>query len=70
MWTGTVIHAEDLGSDNYLFVEMGSSEPVIVRQPGKVAIPEGTIVSLIPRPGLLHRFNEAGRPVQAPLAAE
>jgi multiple sugar transport system ATP-binding protein len=70
IWTGTVIHAEDLGSDNFLFVEMGTKEPVIVRQPGKVAIPEGATVSLQPRPGMLHRFDETGRPVQAPLAAE
>ena len=70
IWTGTVIHAEDLGSDNFLFVDMGTKEPVIVRQPGKVAIPEGATVSLQPRPGMLHRFDESGRPVQAPLAAE
>ena len=70
MWTGTVVHAEDLGSDNYLFVEVGSAEPIIVRQPGKVAIPEGSTVSLQPRPGMLYRFDEAGRPVQAALAAE
>ena len=70
LWTGTVVHTEDLGSDNYLFVEMGTKEPVIVRQPGKVAIPEGTTVSLQPRPGILHRFDESGRPVQAAMAAE
>ncbi len=71
IWTGTVIHAEDLGSDNYLFVDVaGNAEPVIVRQPGKVAIPEGATVSLQPRAGMLHRFDESGRPVQAPLAAE
>ena len=70
IWTGTVVHTEDLGSDNYLFVEMGTKEPVIVRQPGKVAIPEGTTVSLQPRPGMLHRFDESGRPVQAAMAAE
>ena len=70
MWTGTVVHAEDLGSDNYLFVDVGSAEPVIVRQPGKVAIPEGATISLQPRQGMLHRFDESGRPVQAPLAAE
>ncbi|MBP1807295.1 ABC transporter ATP-binding protein [Rubellimicrobium aerolatum] len=70
IWQGQVIHAEDLGSDNYLFVEIGSKEPLIVRQPGKVAVPEGATVSLQPRPGMLHRFDETGRPVQAPLAAE
>ncbi|HVG47765.1 MAG TPA: ABC transporter ATP-binding protein [Rubellimicrobium sp.] len=70
LWNGTVIHAEDLGSDNYLFVDVGAKEPLIVRQPGKVAIPEGASVSLQPRPGMLYRFDDTGRPVQAPLAAE
>lgn len=32
-WSGEVLHVEDLGSDHYLFVEIGSDEPVIVRLP-------------------------------------
>jgi multiple sugar transport system ATP-binding protein len=70
IWNGTVIHAEDLGSDNFLFVDIGAAEPLIVRQPGKVAIPDGSRVSLSPKPGMLHRFDAGGRPLQAPLAAE
>ena len=70
VWTGRVIHAEDLGSDNYLFVDVGASDPLIVRQPGKAVIPEGTALSLSPRAGMLHRFDRDGRPMQAPLAAE
>ena len=30
-WTGKVVHAEDLGSDNYLFVDIGSPPPIIPR---------------------------------------
>jgi multiple sugar transport system ATP-binding protein len=70
IWRGTVVHTEDLGSDNYLFVDVGSQEPLIVRQAGKVAIPEGSVVTLQPRAGMLHRFDADGRPVQAALAAE
>jgi multiple sugar transport system ATP-binding protein len=70
MWSGTVIHAEDLGSDNYLFVDIGAAEPLIVRQAGKVQIADGSRVWLSPRPGLTHRFDDRGRPMQAPLAAE
>jgi multiple sugar transport system ATP-binding protein len=70
IWNGTVIHAEDLGSDNFLFVDIGAAEPLIVRQPGKVAIADGSRVSLSPKPGMLHRFNADGHPMQAPLAAE
>ncbi|NAZ36174.1 ABC transporter ATP-binding protein [Rubellimicrobium sp. CFH 75288] len=69
-WTGRVVHTEDLGSDNYLFVDLGAEEPVIVRQPGKVAIHEGAVVTLRPKAGMLHRFDEDGLPVQRPLAAE
>jgi multiple sugar transport system ATP-binding protein len=69
-WSGRVVHAEDLGSDNYLFVDMGLAEPVIVRQPGKVAVDTGAQVSLRPQPGTLHRFDESGRPIPMPMAAE
>jgi multiple sugar transport system ATP-binding protein len=63
VWNGTVVHAEDLGSDNYLFVDIGASEPVIVRQAGKLTIPYGTKIGLRPSPENLHRFDEAGRPM-------
>ena len=62
-WSGKVVHAEDLGSDTYLFVEVGAAEPMIVRRPGKQDVPLGTVVSLRPLDGHVHRFNESGRPV-------
>ncbi len=62
VWTGTVVHAEDLGSDNYLFVDIGAAEPVIVRQAGKLTIPYGTKIGLVPSPENLHRFDEKGVP--------
>nr|WP_316651395.1 ABC transporter ATP-binding protein [uncultured Gellertiella sp.] len=62
VWQGTVVHAEDLGSDNYLFVEIGANETVIVRQPGKLTIPYGTKIGLAPSPDKLHRFDESGHP--------
>ncbi|MGL5009718.1 MAG: ABC transporter ATP-binding protein [Paracoccaceae bacterium] len=63
LWSGEVVHAEDLGSDNYLFVEIGSDEPLIVRQPGKLKIHVGETVHLTPIPSQLHRFGADGRPV-------
>jgi multiple sugar transport system ATP-binding protein len=69
-WQGRVIHAEDLGSDNYLFVEIGAAEPVIVRQPGKARLGPGALVSLRPQPGQVHLFDAEGRPLRPPLAAE
>jgi multiple sugar transport system ATP-binding protein len=64
MWTGKVVHAEDLGSDNYLFVEVGSDEPLIVRQEGKLTKKVGATVSLSPKPGQLHRFDANGVPIR------
>lgn len=62
-WPGEIIHAEDLGSDNYLFVNIGAAEPLVVRQPGTLALLPGARVTLSPRAGHLHRFDAAGRPV-------
>ncbi len=62
-WSGKVVHAEDLGSDNYLFVEVGSDEPLIVRRAGKLDIKLGTQVALAPQDGKLHRFGADGKPI-------
>ncbi len=63
-WTGTVVHAEDLGSDNFLFVDIGAGEPVVVRQPGKLRIAYGATLGLRPAPDHLHRFDKAGAPLR------
>ena len=63
-WDGTVVHAEDLGSDNYLFVDIGSSEPLIVRLAGKLDTKLGAKVSLRAMPEHLHRFDAAGKPIR------
>ncbi len=63
-WEGTVVHAEDLGSDNYLFVEIGSAEPVIVRRAGKLDTKLGSRVALAPMANHMHRFDENGRPIR------
>ncbi len=57
LWNGKVIHAENLGSDHYLFVEIGAQEPLIVRQPGKQNITLGTTLGLRPLPDHAHRFD-------------
>ncbi|MCG5479792.1 ABC transporter ATP-binding protein [Sinorhizobium alkalisoli] len=62
IWHGDVIHSEDLGSDNYLFVDIGAQEPIVVRQAGKRQIPHGTTVGL--RPAHLHRFDARGAPIR------
>jgi multiple sugar transport system ATP-binding protein len=64
MWSGAVVHAEDLGSDNYLFVEVGSDEPLIVRQEGKLTRHVGDKVSLSPKAGQIHKFDANGKPIR------
>ncbi|MCQ0969141.1 ABC transporter ATP-binding protein (plasmid) [Paracoccus sp. TK19116] len=63
-WQGEVVHAEDLGSDHYLFVDIGTDEPVIVRRSGKLNVPLGTRVGLRPRPQDLHRFGPDEKPIR------
>ncbi|MDB5659112.1 MAG: carbohydrate transporter ATP-binding protein family [Cypionkella sp.] len=64
LWTGQIVHAEDLGSDNYLFVEVGSDEPLIVRREGKLTMKVGDTVSLSPKAGQLHKFDQNGKPIR------
>ncbi len=63
VWEGEVVHSENLGSDNYVFVEVGSGEPLVVRCPADRSVPRGERVGLVPRPGNLHRFDSGGHPV-------
>jgi multiple sugar transport system ATP-binding protein len=63
-WQGRVIHTEDLGSDNYLFVEIGAEEPIIVRQEGKLKVALDSTVQLSPKPGMLYRFDANGNPAR------
>jgi multiple sugar transport system ATP-binding protein len=63
MWSGKVVHTEDLGSDNYLFVEVGSPEALIVRQEGKSSVALGTTVHLRAKDGMIYRFDKDGKPV-------
>jgi multiple sugar transport system ATP-binding protein len=62
-WQGKVIHTEVLGSDSYLFIEIGTSEPVIVRENGTTKHTLDKVVSIAPLKGYVHRFNEAGSAV-------
>jgi multiple sugar transport system ATP-binding protein len=62
--SGKVLHTEKLGSDSYIFVEVGSSEPIIVRQNGTTPIQLDQTVQLSPQPGKVYRFGKDGRPAK------
>jgi multiple sugar transport system ATP-binding protein len=63
-WPGKVVHVEDLGSDHFLFVDIGSDEPLIVRRPGKTDTAVGTQLSVGPMAAHQHRFDKDGRPMR------
>jgi len=63
-WTGEVVHSEVLGSDTYIFVEIGADETLIVRCPGNQTVPWGKKVGLVTHEGQLHRFDSGGRPIR------
>ncbi|MBI4922343.1 MAG: ABC transporter ATP-binding protein [Devosia nanyangense] len=62
-WNGKVIYSENLGSDSYIYVDVGSSEPIVVRQPGKASYHSGDMLSFSPRGDMFHRFDDAGQPI-------
>jgi multiple sugar transport system ATP-binding protein len=64
VWTGKVIHSENLGSDSYAYVDIGSEEPVVVREDGGKKHQSGETMHLAPMDGKLHRFDKAGKPIR------
>jgi multiple sugar transport system ATP-binding protein len=65
VWSGKVIHAEDLGSDSYIYVDIGADEPLVVRQAGTAKHHAGEMLQLSPIGTEYHRFGPDGRPAKA-----
>ena len=63
VWSGPVLHAEMLGSDSYIYVDVGSEEPMIVRQNGTTNRQLGDVVQLAPIGDAVHRFDANGQPM-------
>jgi len=62
-WSGKVIYSENLGSDSYVYVDMGAQEPVIIRQEGKSDYRAGDDISFSPRGNMYHLFDDKGLPI-------
>ncbi|HEY0202966.1 MAG TPA: ABC transporter ATP-binding protein [Acetobacteraceae bacterium] len=60
-WTGIVSHAEHLGADTMLYVEVPGVGMLTARVPGEVSHDVGDRVGLTPRDGRVHRFDGDGR---------
>src|SRR5690606_37796592 len=62
-WNGKVVYSENLGSDSYIYVDIGAEQPVIVRQEGKANYHSGDTLSFSPKGQQFHRFDDGGRPL-------
>jgi multiple sugar transport system ATP-binding protein len=63
-FTGKVVHTENLGSDSYVFVDLGTEEPFIVRLNGTSKHKLDDVIHISPQKGKVHRFDDNGRPAK------
>ncbi len=64
IWEGSVIHTENLGADTYVYLEMGTEEPVVVRLEGAAQYSSGDVLRVSPMDEKIHRFDGAGKPIR------
>ncbi|MBJ6987559.1 MULTISPECIES: ABC transporter ATP-binding protein [unclassified Devosia] len=64
VWEGKVIHTENLGSDSYVYLDMGQEEPVVVRLDEAREYRSGDVIRVSPLNEKIHRFDEAGKPIR------
>ncbi len=64
LWEGSVIHTENLGADTYVYLEMGTEEPVVVRLEGAAQYNSGDLLRVSPMDEKVHRFDSAGKPIR------
>jgi multiple sugar transport system ATP-binding protein len=62
-WNGKVVYSENLGSDSFIYVDIGADQPIIVRQEGKSSYHAGDALSLAPKGEQFHRFDDSGKPL-------
>ncbi|TXI01099.1 MAG: ABC transporter ATP-binding protein [Rhizobium sp.] len=63
VWSGTVMHSENLGADSYIYIDMGGTKPTIIRQEGKSDYRSGQRLSFSPKDDRYHLFDAGGRPM-------
>ena len=59
-WTGRVLHAEHLGADTMLYLDVQDIGFVSVRLFGEHSYDEGDVLHLSPKPEKIYRFDAAG----------
>jgi multiple sugar transport system ATP-binding protein len=63
-WSGKVVHSEHLGSDSFIYVDIGATEPVTVREDGATRYGPDDLIKIAPVPGRVHRFDKTGKPMR------
>jgi len=59
-WQGQVVHAEHLGSDTFVYVDIAEPDPVVIRLAGHARHAAGQTMRIAPVQGQVHRFDAAG----------
>ncbi len=63
-WSGKVVYTENLGSDSFIYIDIGNDNLMIVRHEGRANKKSGDMVEVSPINGQVHRFGENGKPLQ------
>jgi multiple sugar transport system ATP-binding protein len=63
-WSGKIVHSEMLGSDSFIYVDMGGEEPVVLREEGATSRYPGEALRFSPFAGQVHRFDLDGRALE------
>jgi multiple sugar transport system ATP-binding protein len=64
-WPGTILVAEHLGSDTFLYVDAGPIGTLTARHIGELDLSIGDRVVLAPEPARIHRFDGDGKSLRA-----
>jgi multiple sugar transport system ATP-binding protein len=60
-WRGTVVAAEHLGSDTFLYIDVAQTDGITARAVGELGLKPGDEVRLATDPARIHRFDAQGR---------
>ena len=63
VWSGTVVHTENLGSDSFVYVDIGEDEPVVVRVNGTAHFAPDSTLQFSPINNQVYRFGTDGKPL-------
>ena len=64
LWTGTVVHSENLGADSFVYLDIGEEDLLTVRMAGDDTLRSGERISVSPQGRRYYLFDQAGQPVQ------